>query len=77
GTPYWGSPIEYLTKSHSFDVKLNGNFELWGQTHDLVVGFNGEKSKLNSKYYPQIGALQDMGIINNKWVVIEPTKFGN
>ncbi|RBQ31297.1 TonB-dependent receptor [Arcobacter sp. FW59] len=76
GTPYWGSPIEYLTKSHSFDVKLNSNFELWGQTHDLVVGFNGEKSKLNSKYYPKIGSLQDMGIINNKWVIIEP-EFGN
>ncbi|RBQ29822.1 TonB-dependent siderophore receptor [Aliarcobacter vitoriensis] len=74
---YGGNPNEYLTKSHSLDVKLNGNFELWEQTHDLVLGFNGEKSKLNSKYYPKIGAFQDMGIINNKWVVIEPIKFGN
>ncbi|RBQ27932.1 TonB-dependent siderophore receptor, partial [Aliarcobacter vitoriensis] len=53
--------------------KLNGSFELFGQTHDLVAGFNGQKSKspytsLNKSNI----SLQDIKMINNKVVFPEP-----
>ncbi|WP_257119030.1 TonB-dependent siderophore receptor, partial [Aliarcobacter vitoriensis] len=52
-------------------------FELFGQTHDLVAGFNGQKSKspytsLNKSNI----SLQDIKMINNKVVFPEPTWGG-
>nr|WP_306458702.1 TonB-dependent siderophore receptor [Aliarcobacter vitoriensis] len=64
-------------KAHSLDVKLNGTFELFGQTHDLVAGFNGQKIKNNAITLKKSDvSLQDIKIINNKIVVPEPTWGG-
>ncbi|MFV7791162.1 TonB-dependent siderophore receptor [Aliarcobacter lanthieri] len=60
------------SKIHSIDTKLTGNFELFGKTHDLVIGFNGVKSKYNIfALYPNTN-LQDVKMINNRVVVSEP-----
>ncbi|RBQ32605.1 TonB-dependent receptor [Arcobacter sp. FW59] len=65
------------SKIHSIDTKLTGNFELFGKTHDLVIGFNGVKSKYNIfALYPNTN-LQDVKMINNRVVVSEPTWGGS
>ncbi|WP_418186624.1 TonB-dependent siderophore receptor [Aliarcobacter lanthieri] len=61
------------SKIHSIDTKLTGNFELWGQTHDLMMGFNGVKTKFDIKAFNKSNTnLQDIKMINNRVVVSEP-----
>ncbi|RBQ30577.1 TonB-dependent receptor [Arcobacter sp. FW59] len=61
-------------KSHSTDIKLNGSFELFGQTHDLVAGFNGQKIKNNAIVLNKSNiSLQEIRMINNRLVFPEPT----
>ncbi|RBQ30533.1 TonB-dependent receptor [Arcobacter sp. FW59] len=62
---------KFDSKGHSLDVKLNGQFDLWGQTHDLVVGFNGIKTKYNHSSLSHSGT--NMTMVNNKLVSSEPT----
>ncbi|MBW7903307.1 MAG: TonB-dependent siderophore receptor [Rhodocyclaceae bacterium] len=34
------------TRSHEWDLRLNGRYGLWGRQHDLVAGFNGYRTRL-------------------------------
>ncbi|RBQ31116.1 TonB-dependent receptor [Arcobacter sp. FW59] len=62
---------KFDSKGHALDVKLNGQFDLWGQTHDLVVGFNGIKTEYNHSTLSHSGT--NMTMVNNKLVSSEPT----
>lgn len=60
------------SKIHSADIKLNGTFDLWGQTHDLVIGANGIKNKSNNKTVHWWGDGTGFKMVNNKLDNIEP-----
>ncbi|WP_418185414.1 TonB-dependent siderophore receptor [Aliarcobacter vitoriensis] len=63
-------------KIHTFDAKLNGTFDLFGQTHDLVIGANGKREKGTNSTIDEWGQGQGFSIINNKLSVVEPN-WGN
>ncbi|WP_418186083.1 TonB-dependent siderophore receptor [Aliarcobacter vitoriensis] len=71
---YYATNVEYDREIHTLDVKLNGQFDLFNQTHDLVMGFNGKKHKEDaiSLDRPNVNSQTDMKIINNRLVHIEP-----
>ncbi|WP_418185069.1 TonB-dependent siderophore receptor [Aliarcobacter vitoriensis] len=67
----WDEPYntKFDNKGHTIDLKLNGGFELWGQTHELVLGFNGSKSKSDGfDRELLVSNMNDRQIINNKMV---------
>ncbi|RBQ31214.1 TonB-dependent receptor [Arcobacter sp. FW59] len=69
--------IQYEHKGHTLDAKLNGNFELLGQSHDLVIGFNGVKSNSTEISFDRTSVSgDDFKIINNRLVIAEPTWTG-
>ncbi|RBQ31423.1 TonB-dependent receptor [Arcobacter sp. FW59] len=59
-------------EGHTLDVKLNGQFDLWGQTHDLVLGFNGQKIKTTSFSRDIKNFDNEYKFINNKLIISEP-----
>ncbi|RBQ30498.1 TonB-dependent receptor [Arcobacter sp. FW59] len=64
---------ESKPKSHSADIKLNGIFDLWGKSHDLVIGANGIKSKITtSTRQPGWADGTGFSLVNNRLVHIEP-----
>lgn len=64
---------EYDNKAHTIDLKLNGQFSLWGQTHDLAFGFNGlEKKSDQILFDAEAGSYKLMKLVNNRLIVSEP-----
>ncbi|WP_418186426.1 TonB-dependent siderophore receptor [Aliarcobacter lanthieri] len=53
-------------KIHTFDAKLNGTFDLFGQTHDLVLGANGNREKSTNATIHFWGDGTGFRMINNK-----------
>lgn len=49
-----GNPGSYPSKNHAhlLDLNLDGSFELFGQTHELIVGLNQSTSKENMRWRP-------------------------
>ena len=53
-TGLYGNPGSYPSKNHAhlLDLNLDGNFELFGRTHELIVGINQSTSKENMRWRP-------------------------
>lgn len=46
---------------HTFDLKLNGRFEAFGRSHQLVAGANQQKQDFANPYYGAIGSQPPLG----------------